>query len=187
MKQMKILLLTFSLSISGCAFSQSDWIIKPYVVVNDSLYEDVKHPVFVMDSVLYIRTAEGVVMTFPSRDVNYISKRCFYDRITPPEQNRLSRSVATGSVLSFVGFYGGTVLIVTNLEKLSIAAANSFYSYSPVGLIFGVGLIISPAIAIYHYIQRKRQTKMIIESKGLRFISNDTSKRDSAPSTTTEY
>lgn len=184
---MKILLLTFSLSISGCAFSQSDWINKPYVVVKDSLYENVKHPVFIMDSVLYIRTAEGVVMTFPSRDVNYISKRCFYDRITPKEKNRLSRSVATGSVLSFVGFYGGTVLIVTNLEKLSIAAANSFNFYSPVGLIFGVGFIVPSSIAVYNFIQRKRQSKMIIESKGLRFISNDTPKLDIAPSSTTEY
>lgn len=170
---MKTLLFMLSLSMSGCAFSQSDWLIKPYVVVNDTLYENVKHPVFIMDSVLYIRTAEGVVMTFPSRDVNYISKRCFYDRITPREKNRLSRSVATGSILSLAGILGGTVLIVNNLEQLTYATTTSFYSYSPVALFFGVGFIIPSTIAIYNYIQRKRQTKMIIESKGLRFISDE--------------
>ena len=173
MQQMKTLLFILSLSISGCAFSQSDWLFKPYVVVNDTLYENVKHPVFIMDSVLYIRTAEGVVMTFPSRDVNYISKRCFYDRITPQEKNRLSRSVATGSILSLAGILGGTVLIVNNLEQLTYATTTSFYSYSPVALFFGVGFIIPSTIAIYNYIQRKRQTKMIIESKGLRFILDD--------------
>ena len=173
MQQMKTLLFMLSLSMSGCAFSQSDWLIKPYVVVNDTLYENVKHPVFIMDSVLYIRTAEGVVMTFPSRDVNYISKRCFYDRITPREKNRLSRSVATGSILSLAGILGGTVLIVNNLEQLTYATTTSFYSYSPVALFFGVGFIIPSTIAIYNYIQRKRQTKMIIESKGLRFISDE--------------
>ncbi len=172
MKQMKTLLIMFSLSISGCAFSQSDWIMKPYVVVNDSLYENVKHPVFIMDSTLYIRTAEGVVLTFPSRDVNYISKRCIYDRITPQEQNRLSRSVATGSYLSIAGISGGISLIVNNLNRLAYFKTNPYYySYSPVGLIFGVACIIPSSIAIYHFIQRKRQMKMIIESKGLRFIS----------------
>ncbi len=173
MKQMKTLLIMFSLSISGCAFSQSDWIMKPYVVVNDSLYENVKHPVFIMDSTLYIRTAEGVVLTFPSRDVNYISKRCIYDRITPQEQNRLSRSVATGSYLSIAGISGGIALIVNNLNQLAYLKANSYYyyAYSPVGLIFGVACIIPSSIAIYHFIQRKRQMKMIVESKGLRFIS----------------
>lgn len=171
---MKTILIMFSLSISGCAFSQSDWILKPYVVVNDSLYENVKHPVFIMDSTLYIRTAEGVVLTFPSRDVNYISKRCIYDRITPQEQNRLSRSVATGSYLSIAGISGGIALIVNNLNQLAYFKANSYYyyyAYSPVGLIFGVACIIPSSIAIYHFIQRKRQMKMIIESKGLRFIS----------------
>lgn len=174
MQQMKTLLFMLSLSISGFAFSQSDWIIKPYVVVNDSLYENVKHPVFIMDSILYIRTAEGVVLTFPSRDVNYISKRCIYDRITPQEQNRLSRSVATGSYLSIAGISGGIALIVNNLNKLAYINANPYYysPYSPVGLIFGVACIIPSSIAIYHFIQRKRQMKMIIESKGLRFISN---------------
>ena len=173
MQQMKTLLFMLSLSMSGCAFSQSDWLIKPYVVVNDTLYENVKLPVFIMDSVLYIRTAEGVVMTFPSRDVNYISKRCFYDRITPQEKNRLSRSVATGSILSLAGIFGGTVLIINNLEQLTYATTSSFYSYSPVGLFFGVGFIIPSTIAVYNYVQRKRQTKMIIESKGLRFISDE--------------
>ena len=170
---MKTLLFVLSLSISGFAFSQSDWTIKPYVVVNDSLYENVKHPVFIMDSTLYIRTAEGVVLTFPSRDVNYISKRCIYDRITPQEQNRLSRSVATGSYLSIAGISGGIALIVNNLNELAYINANSYYyySYSPAGLIFGVAYIIPSSIAIYHFIQRKRQMKMIIESKGLRFIS----------------
>ncbi|MEI8117408.1 MAG: hypothetical protein WCH03_07700 [Flavobacteriia bacterium] len=170
---MKTLLFVLSLSISGFAFSQFDWTIKPYVVVNDSLYENVKHPVFIMDSTLYIRTAEGVVLTFPSRDVNYISKRCIYDRITPQEQNRLSRSVATGSYLSLAGISGGIALIVNNLNKLAYINANPYYYYySPAGLIFGVAYIIPSSIAIYHFIQRKRQMKMIIESKGLRFISN---------------
>jgi hypothetical protein len=165
MQQMKTLLFILSLSISGCAFSQSDWLFKPYVVVNDTLYENVKHPVFIMDSVLYIRTAEGVVMTFPSRDVNYISKRCLYDRITPREKNRLSRSVATGSILSLAGIFGGTISIVIDLQELSYASAGSF--------LFAVALIIPSSFVIYHFIQRKRQTKMIIESKGLRFISDD--------------
>lgn len=168
---MKTLLFMFSLSISGCAFSQSDWKFKPYVVVNDTVYENLKLPVFIMDSVLYIRTQEGVVMTFPSYEVNYISKRCFYDRITPQEQNRLSRSVATGSIISLAGIFGGTVLIVNNLEQLAYATTSSFYSYSPAGLFFGVGFVVPSAIAIYNYIQRKRQTKMILEAKGLRFIS----------------
>ena len=165
MQQMKTLLFMLSLSMSGCAFSQSDWLIKPYVVVNDTLYENVKHPVFIMDSVLYIRTAEGVVMTFPSRDVNYISKRCLYDRITPREKNRLSRSVATGSILSLAGILGGTISIVIDLQELSYASAGSF--------LFAVALIIPSSFVIYHFIQRKRQTKMIIESKGLRFISDE--------------
>jgi len=177
---MKTLLFVLSLSISGFAFSQSDWTIKPYVVVNDSLYENVKHPVFIMDSILYIRTAEGVVLTFPSRDVNYISKRCIYDRITPQEKNRLSRSVATGSYLSIAGISGGIALIVNNLNELAYINANSYYyyyySYSPAGLIFGVACIIPSSIAIYHFIQRKRQMKMIIESKGLRFISKEKEK-----------
>ncbi len=172
MNRFKLLLTILFFSFIETSSAQSDWRIKPYVVVNDSLYENVKHPVFIMDSTLYIRTAEGVVLTFPSRDVNYISKRCIYDRITPQEQNRLSRSVATGSYLSIAGISGGIALIVNNLNRLAyLKASPYYYYYSPTGLIFGVACIIPSSIAIYHFIQRKRQMKMIIESKGLRFIS----------------
>jgi hypothetical protein len=167
---MKTIFFVISLIICGFGFSQSDWTIKPYVVVNDTLYENLKLPVFIMDSVLYIRNEQGVVLTFPSRDVNYISKRCFYDRIKPQEQNRLSRSVATGTVLSIAGLITGSVLIVNNLERLVIFVANNNYAYSPVGLVFGVAFIVPSSVAIFNYIQRKRQTKMILEAKGLRFI-----------------
>ena len=80
---MKTIFFSLFFCITTVCSSQSDWTIKPYVIVNDTVYEDLKLPVFIMSSVLYIRNAQGVVMTFPSKDVNYISQRCFYDRITP--------------------------------------------------------------------------------------------------------
>lgn len=155
----------------GTAFSQSDWLNKPYVIVNDTSYIWVKHPVFIMDSTLYIRTLEGTVLTFPSRDVNYISKRCMYDRITLEEKNRLGKSVATASYLSAASIVGGLALIRSNYISYQYYLANlSLQYYSPLGMIFGVGFIVPSSIAIYHFIQRKRQSKMILESKGLRFI-----------------
>lgn len=172
MRSMKLLIIVLFLAITNAISAQSDWQYKPYVVVNDTLYENLKHPVFIMDSVLYIRTAEGVVMTFPSRDVNYISKRCFYDRITPQEKNRLSRSIATGSYLSVASFVGGFLLVRKNIISYQYYAKNLMLNYySPLGSIFGVAFIVPSVIATYNFIQRKRQTKMILESKGIRFLS----------------
>ena len=184
-----ILLLTiFFFSFIETSSAQSDWRIKPYVVVNDSLYENVKHPVFIMDSVLYIRTQEGEVKTFPSYEVDYISKRCFYDRITPMEKNRLSRSIATGSYLSVAAIIGGIAAIYYDYQTYLYYSKNmNLQYYSAGGLICGVALIVPSTIAIYHFIQRKRQTKMILEAKGLRFISNETPKPDTSPSSSTEY
>jgi hypothetical protein len=79
---MKTRLIIFCLLSINVVFTQSDWQFKPYVVVNDTIYEDLKLPVFIMDSTLFIRNSEGQVLTFPSRNVDYISKRCFYKRIT---------------------------------------------------------------------------------------------------------
>lgn len=174
MPSMKLLITALFISILHSFSAQSDWRFKPYVVVNDTFYENLKHPVFIMDSVLYIRTAEGVVLTFPSRDVNYISKRCFYDRVTPKEKNRLSRSIATSSYLSGIAFVGGILLLRENIISYQFYAKHSIlYYYSPLGAIFGVGFVVPSVIAMYHLIQRKRQTKMILESKGLRFISSE--------------
>lgn len=171
MQLMKLLIIVLFLSIMDSISAQSDWGYKPYVVVNDTLYENLKHPVFIMDSVLYIRTAEGNVLTFPSRDVDYISKRCFYDRITPQEKNRLSRSVATGYYLNAVSFIGGSLLVRENIIAYQYYAKNLMLNYySPLGAIFGVGFIVPSVIATYNFIQRRRQTKMIIESKGIRFV-----------------
>jgi hypothetical protein len=168
---MKTFFVSLFLSIATVCSSQSDWTIKPYVVVNDTVYEHLKLPVFIMDSVLYIRNSEGVVMTFPSWDVNYISKRCFYDRITEKEKNRLSRSVATGSYLSVATIAGGIAAIYDNYQAYLYYSKNMILQYySAGGLVFGVALIVPSTVAIYNFIQRKRQTKMIIESKGLRLI-----------------
>ena len=80
------------------------------------------------------------------------------------------------------------------IDKKDLKDNNLYYSknmflqyYSPAGLIFGVALIVPSTIAIYNYIQRKRQTKMILEAKGLRFIPKDTLQPQTAPSSATEY
>ena len=188
MNRFKLLLTIIFFSFIKTSSAQSDWRIKPYVVVNDSLYENVKHPVFIMDSVLYIRTQEGEVKTFPSYEVDYISKRCFYDYITPMEKNRLSRSIATGSYLSVAAITGGIAAIYYDYQTYLYYSKNmNLQYYSAGGLVCGVALIVPSTIAIYHFIQRKRQTKMILEAKGLRFISNETPKPDTSPSSTTEY
>lgn len=188
MNRFKLLLTILFFSIIQTSFAQSDWKFKPYVVVNDTIYENLKLPVFIMDSVLYIRTQEGVVKTFPSYKVDYISKRCFYDRITPLEKNRLSRSIATGTYVSVASIAGGIAAIYSNYQTYLYYSKNMFLQYySPAGLIFGVALIVPSTIAIYNYIQRKRQTKMILEAKGLRFIPKDTLQPQTAPSSATEY
>lgn len=185
---MKTFFFSLFISITAVCSAQSDWQFKPYVIVNDTLYEHLKLPVFIMDSVLYIRNSEGVVMTFPSRDVNYISKRCFYDRITRQEKNRLSRSIATGTYVSVASIAGGIVSIYKNYQWYQYYSNYSILQYySLARLIFGAALIVPSTIAIYNYIQRKRQTKMILEAKGLRFIPKDTPQPETAPSSDTEY
>lgn len=147
-------------------YAQSDWTFKPYVVVNDSMYENVKHPVFIMDSTLFIRTAEGEVLTFPSSEVDYISKRCFYKRINESEKKYLSRSGNTLGFLSLGSFAIGTVIFVMDVKySNSTGIANS--------TMFGSALFIVPsAIIIYKLILRKRVNRMILESKGLKFRIN---------------
>lgn len=147
-------------------YAQSDWTFKPYVVVNDSMYENVKHPVFIMDSTLFIRTAEGEVLTFPSSEVDYISKRCFYKRINESEKKYLSRSGNTLGFLSLGSFTIGTVILVMDVKySNSTGIANS--------TMLGSALFIVPsAIIIYKLILRKRVNRMILESKGLKFRIN---------------
>lgn len=188
MNRYKLLLTILFFSIIQTSFAQSDWKFKPYVVVSDTMYENLQLPVFIMDSVLYIRTQDGVVRTFPTHKVDYISKRCFYDRITPLEKNRLSRSIATGSYLSVIGIAGGITAIYNNYINYKYYAKNFILQYySPGGIIFGAAMIVPSTIAIYNYIQRKRQTKMILEAKGLRFISKETPQPEAAPSSAPEY
>jgi hypothetical protein len=170
MKTMHKFLLLLLCSIGGMGHAQSDWTVKPFVIVNDSVYENVYHPVFIMDSTLYFRTSEGVVKTFPSRDVNYISKRCFYDRITPKEKNQLSRSITMTTMLGLGSLTGAIFAIRNNYLDYQSFIVHKVGTYSPGELFFGVGLMATSAVIIYRNIHRKRITKMIIESKGFKFI-----------------
>lgn len=161
------LTILFLLSIR-VSYTQSDWQFKPYVVVNDTIYEDLKLPVFIMDSTLFIRNSEGQVLTFPSRNVDYISKRCFYKRITPFRIKHLSKSGNTLGALSFVQFMGGTAIVGNEIVEIWIE--HSYYG-SPVALMSGVTFFIVPSVIIVHkLILRKRMNRMIMESKGLKFL-----------------
>ena len=99
--------------------AQSDWHYKPYVIVNDTMNIRVKHPVFIMDSTLYIRSKEGKqVMTFPSKDVNYISKRCFYDRLGEGQKNRLANSSGTSAYIAGTLLFTGSIFLGIGIDDL---------------------------------------------------------------------
>lgn len=180
---MKSTLFTLLMLFAGMLQAQSDWTFKPYVIVNDTLYENLKLPVFIMDSTLYIQTKEGKVLTFPSRDVNYISKRCLYDRVTPKQKNRLSRSIATSTYFNSAVMVSGLALLRSSFIEIQyiIAHGGNQFIYTIVGVGFGLGLVISSAYTIYKFIQRKRETKMILISKGLHFIPDDALPLPNAP------
>jgi hypothetical protein len=161
------LTILFLLSIR-VSFAQSDWQFKPYVVVNDTIYEDLKLPVFIMDSTLFIRNSEGQVLTFPSSNVDYISKRCFYKRITKSNRKYLAKSGNTLGYLSFVQFMGGTAIVGNEIVEIWIE--HSYYG-SPVALMSGVTFFIVPSVIIVHKLMlRKKMNRMIIESKGMKFL-----------------
>ncbi|MFZ9612869.1 MAG: hypothetical protein ACO29Q_06260 [Crocinitomicaceae bacterium] len=149
-------------------YAQSDWTFKPYVVVNDSMYENLKHPVFIMDSTLFIRTAEGEVLTFPSSEVDYISKRCFYKRINESEKKYLSRSGNTLGFLSVGGLTIGGALIGWTQYYLKYGSLTNAIFYVSENTFF----IGTSSIIIYKLILRKRVNRMILESKGLKFRIN---------------
>jgi hypothetical protein len=144
----------------GFCSAQSDWTFKPYVIVNDTLYEDLKHPVFIMDSTLYIRTSNGTVLTFPSREVDYISKRCFYKRIDDTKKSRLAKS---GNTIGFISGFTGLVV----LER---AISNYLIYQVPYASPWGMVLLVPTTLVLKSLITRKMIMKMIIESKGLRVI-----------------
>jgi hypothetical protein len=163
------------LSLFICTFSgivaQSDWKSKPYVLVNDTNYIQVKHPVFIMDSTLYIRTKTGrEVLTFPTKDINYISKRCFYQRLTEGQKNRLSNSLGANAYFSGTLFSVGVIFLGVGINEYIWYSQNSYWAefYSPANLIAGVSIIIPAALLIRSMILKKLRNRMIIESKGIR-------------------
>lgn len=161
------LTILFLLSIR-VSFTQSDWQFKPYVVVNDTIYEDLKLPVFIMDSTLFIRNSEGQVLTFPSRNVDYISKRCFYKRITKSNRKYLAKSGNSLGYFSAVSMFIGTVIVHNEIVEIWIEQS---YFGSPVALMSGVTFFIVPSVIMVHkLILRKKMNRMIMESKGLKFL-----------------
>jgi len=155
------------LSLFICTFSgivaQSDWKSKPYVLVNDTNYIQVKHPVFIMDSTLYIRTKTGrEVLTFPTKDINYISKRCFYQRLTEGQKNRLSNSLGANAYFSGSLFTVGAII-----TGIGITEVFPTYYGSEI-LITGLSIVIPTALLIRSMILKKLRNRMIIESKGIR-------------------
>ena len=168
---MKTILFFCSFFYFSLSFAQSDWLNKPYVIINDTSFFQVKHPVFIMDSTLYIRTVDGTVLTFPSRDVNYISKRCFYQRINTSGKNQLSKSGSTLAYLSTASFVIGSSMIWSEISNFFIHP--SYYA-SVTNLVVGAVVFVVPSILmIRNLILRKMRTKMILESKGLKFISTN--------------
>jgi hypothetical protein len=157
---MKTFLSFFFFFYIGFCSAQSDWLMKPYVFVNDTLYEDLKLPVFIMDSTLYIRTSNGTVLTFPSRDVDYISKRCFYKKIGDAKKSRLAKS---GNTIGYLSAFTSIVVIRNAVKDYLI---NPTYYANPTGLF----LLIPTSLIIKSLITRKLIMKMIVESKGLRKI-----------------
>lgn len=155
--------------------AQSDWHFKPYVIVNDTMNIRVKHPVFIMDSTLYIRTKEGnEVLTFPTKDINYISKRCFYQRLTEGQKNRLSNSIGTNAYFSGSIFVTGAIFTEIGIEDLKWALKSplNMKYYAPTNLVVGFSLMIPTALLIRSMIIKKLRTRMIIESKGIRLTQN---------------
>ncbi|MEY4659614.1 MAG: hypothetical protein RJB36_1380 [Bacteroidota bacterium] len=150
-------------------YAQSDWTFKPYVVVNDSMYENLKHPVFIMDSTLFIRTAEGEVLTFPSSEVDYISKRCFYKRIEEREKEHLSRSGNTLVYFSLVSLPIGTYLTQTSISYWKYYGTTKSLTKFLTGTVI---FIIPATITLHQLILHKRVNRMILESKGLKFRIN---------------
>jgi hypothetical protein len=171
MQQLKLLFFIVFLSNNGWVFSQSDWALKPYVIVNDSLYIEVKHPVFIMDSTLYVRTKDSnQVLTFPTKDINYISKRCFYHRLSEGQQNRLSNSINTNAYLSSCMVITGSVFSVMGIEELIYFLKNpGVQTYYGTYLITGLTFIVPATLLIRSMVLKKLRTRMILESKGLRF------------------
>lgn len=167
---MKALLILFFLLLSTDFSAQSDWRYKPYVIVNDTNFINVKHPVFIMDSTLYIRSKEtGEVLTFPTRDINYISKRCFYQRLGQGRQNRLSNSIATNGYFTGSILLTGSIFLWIGIDDLIYFVSNpwaqSFYSRN---LIAGFLFVIPAVLLIRSMILKKMRTRMIIESKGIK-------------------
>jgi hypothetical protein len=164
---MKTRLIIFCLLSINVVFTQSDWQFKPYVVVNDTIYEDLKLPVFIMDSTLFIRNSEGQVLTFPSRNVDYISKRCFYKRITKSKIKYLAKSGNTLGYFAVVNFSIGTGVVgyevIEMLTDPAYVGSSALFS----GLTF---CIVPSAIIIHKLMLRKKMNRMIIESKGLKFF-----------------
>jgi|GEM_PF-1674901 len=165
--------LLFIFFLSGVK-AQSDWRYKPYVIVNDTMIIQVKHPVFIMDSTLYIRSKEGKhVMTFPSKDVNYISKRCFYDRLGEGQKNRLANSSGTSAYIAGTLLFTGSIFLGIGIDDLlyylQTPGAQSFYGSS---LFTGFIMVVPAALMIRSMIIKKLRTRMIIESKGIRLTQN---------------
>jgi hypothetical protein len=157
---MKTIFTFFFFFYVGLSSAQSDWLMKPYVFVNDTLYEDLKLPVFIMDSTLYIRTSNGTVLTFPSRDVDYISKRCFYKRIGDAKKSKLAKS---GNTIGYMSAYTSFIVLRRVVRDYLI---HPIYYANPTGLF----LLIPTSLIIKSLITRKLIMKMIVESKGLRKI-----------------
>ena len=136
------------------------------MVVNDIVNEDLKLPVFIIDSNLFIRNSEGQVLTFSSRNVDYISKRCFYKWITQSNRKHLAKSGNSIGCFSHVHFSIETGVV--GYEVIEMLTDPAYLGSS--ALFSGPTFCIVPsAIIIHKMMLRKKMNRMIIESKDLRF------------------
>jgi hypothetical protein len=136
------------------------------VVVNDIVNEDLKLPVFIIDSTLFIRNSEGQVLAFPSGNVDYIGKRWFYKWITKSNRKHLAKSGNSIGCFSHVNFSIETGVL--DYEVIEMLTDPAYVGSS--ALFSGVTLyIVLSAIIIHKLMLRKKMNLMNMESKGLKF------------------
>jgi hypothetical protein len=172
---MKSILVFLSFLFVTVLHAQADLSSKPHVIVNDTLTIVVKHPVFIVDSTLYVRSAEtNKVLTFSTKDVNFISENCFYHRLSEGQKNHLTKSNAAKAFVTVVLLSSSVVFTSIGIVYLELASIFQVvkYFYTPIFLIAGVGCAIPAALLIRSMIIHKRMSRMYKESKGIRLTQS---------------
>ena len=114
------------------------------VVVNDIINEDLKLPVFMMNAILFLSEfRRGKCWYLPKRNVDSMSKRCFYKRITKSKKKYLAKSRNSLGYFSSVSMIIGTEF--DHNEIVEIWMEQSFFG-SPVALMPGIRSFIVPFV-----------------------------------------